>query len=634
MRIPVYRSRIQTTNEAPGRAFQTRKRAQPFVQAALDKGAAGRALTSSIGDYALYRYNMAEQLKLDEASVKVQDELRNLAFDLSQKQQVNALDEDGLWYSESKKIKDRALAELGKNKNTLQKFNATYLMSESNNRFGLRNDLQSIKKTKIAETETKEKELIVSDLIDNDTSLPSGTEKIQEYNNVLGAFAYKQGQKITKLGYDPTVVEDEFRLMQKDIANGVLNVSVNNDPRIAANIISSKDDILEKRRIDLAIRNLDGAEMPEELRIDKAINDVRLRELSTLTGINTDYLVHTLSNIDEVDLIEITNAAFDDAINAVKRENEYEKFAEDTAAENQQTALEFYTAISLQGTEATFNITDFTSRIPSTKAFNRHETLVQNAFDGRSEIDAITAQELLKQIIIENGVSDQMAKVIEDRSLVSTPDKNIAGAHLDADDPLAIENYKTYLALVDNGGITKMDLMSKSSELTSSHFEKLLTRFESVQNETFTTINRNMRFLFDQAEDGAPPGAMAPEKFNGYNSVMEGITDFQLKNPNHTPDQLIGEASRLVKSFGQSLLGDAEIQITEAIERSLKSTAFGTIPDPVFQNNKLINEKEILDAMAQRIADAPESLLSKAQQQQADVLHQINFLNKLRRNVE
>ena len=50
--------------------------------------------------------------------------------------------------------------------------------------------------------------------------------------------------------------------------------------------------------------------------------------------------------------------------------------------------------------------------------------------------------------------------------------------------------------------------------------------------------------------------------------------------------------------------------------------------------NKLINEKEILDAMAQRIADAPESLLSKAQQQQADVLHQINFLNKLRRNVE
>ena len=109
MRIPVYRSRIQATNEAPGRAFQTRKRAQPFVQAALDKGAAGRALTSSIGDYALYRYNMAEQLKLDEASVKVQDELRNLAFDLSQKQQVNALDEDGLWYSESKKIKDRAL---------------------------------------------------------------------------------------------------------------------------------------------------------------------------------------------------------------------------------------------------------------------------------------------------------------------------------------------------------------------------------------------------------------------------------------------------------------------------------------------------------------------------------------------
>jgi hypothetical protein len=115
---------------------------------------------------------------------------------------------------------------------------------------------------------------------------------------------------------------------------------------------------------------------------------------------------------------------------------------------------------------------------------------------------------------------------------------------------------------------------------------------------------------------------------------MEGITDFQLKNPNHTPDQLIEEASRLVKSFGQSLLGDAEIQITEAIERSLKSKAFGAIPDPVFQNNKLINEKEILDAMAQRIKDAPESLLSKAQQQQADVLHQINFLNKLRRNVE
>jgi hypothetical protein len=38
MRIPVFRSQAQMSNEAPGRPITARMRAEPFIQAELRKG--------------------------------------------------------------------------------------------------------------------------------------------------------------------------------------------------------------------------------------------------------------------------------------------------------------------------------------------------------------------------------------------------------------------------------------------------------------------------------------------------------------------------------------------------------------------------------------------------------------------
>ena len=634
MRIPIYRTRATPTNEAPGRSFQTRKNARTFVQAELDKAKPAQAVTEAIGSYALYRYNMAEALKLDEANIEVQDELRNLASDLSAQRDLTALDEGGSWYRESTKIKDRILSKLGKNKNTLQKFNATYLLSESNNRFSLRGNLESAKKTGLEEAEKKLNDLIVGDLIESSKLFTKESQKIEEYDTKLGAWVQGQLSKINKIGFDPTVIENNFREMRVKIAEGVLTSVVANDPFVANKIITYIPDMLEKAKIDNAIRDLEDQEIPEDLLSRQAINQAKLANLARVTGVETDYLVHVMSKTRDVDIVAMTTKAFSDAMDFTQDRINFEKLAEDRQEEQQQDALDFYNKIYLDylsDTNASYSRNDIKNAVPDMLTNPTLELIVANAFGTEEKISAANAQSLLKNIITLRGVDNTMVTVLEQNDILSQS-SNPEGGFRSDDDADAQQLFIRLTEEIDIGILSRKELTAQAFNLSSSQYNSLNSQLKAGRNDAYNKIKSNVRFLFDQSLEKIPPGGFNQEKFDGFVSVMSSLGNYLEQNPLATPMDLREQKDKFVKIFGKTLLNEAEQIIIDAIKSakaSLELNKIAQIPDPIFKNNVLTNRAEIEAALRKRIENANSAQEDTAILQNTTITHHFNFLEKL-----
>jgi hypothetical protein len=308
VRIPIYRSKIQATSEAPGSAIRTRKSAQPFIQAQLDKGKPGQALTNAIGNYALYRYNMAEQLKLDEAVVESKNKLRDLAFNLSQMEDTtNILDGDNpLWFQKSNAIKKQIQKKLGKNKTVNQKFNASFLNDESNLRFSLRGDITEKAKTKTVELNKAKKELIKLELSNTFASA-------DQYNRALDMYLAEEQSKMG-VNFDAKEFAVGVYEMQKEIAAAVGDAFVANNADLAFQLIDLVPDIQIAQEITTSdLSKLTDTEI-EELTADTQIAAKNIARFIGQYGNGAQYLVHTLSQLNEPDVRTIVDKLYDDAL--------------------------------------------------------------------------------------------------------------------------------------------------------------------------------------------------------------------------------------------------------------------------------------------------------------------------------
>ena len=225
MRIPLYQSKLLASNEAPGQAFQTRKNAQPFIQSALRQASVGQQLSASIGAVALHRYNVAEQIKLDEATIEATNALRQLAFDYTKDgNPESVLDGDNpRWFTDVAKIKRDLLKKLGKNKNSLQKFNASFNIAESNQRFGLRNAVTSA-------SNAKQQKLINKKLEAMGIELSGPNANIDTYIKAIQKFDAETAGPIELGTLDSEETFTATYEMQKTVAANVLKTWGNNDP--------------------------------------------------------------------------------------------------------------------------------------------------------------------------------------------------------------------------------------------------------------------------------------------------------------------------------------------------------------------------------------------------------------------
>ena len=137
MRIPVYRSDAQRTNEAPGRSFSARMDARPFVEAALQKGASTRALADAVGAYAEQRGKMIAEAEYNETALALDEEIRTATYDLSRSNDIgNIFDGNKLWEKRMKTIQSNVLGRV-KNSNVRRKLDFSFNQSEIQSRFRL-----------------------------------------------------------------------------------------------------------------------------------------------------------------------------------------------------------------------------------------------------------------------------------------------------------------------------------------------------------------------------------------------------------------------------------------------------------------------------------------------------------------
>jgi hypothetical protein len=137
MRIPIYRSQVQRTNEAPGRSFSARMDARPFVEAALQKGAATRALADAVGAYAEQRGKMIAEAEYNETALALDEEIRTATYDLSRSNDIgNIFDGNKLWEKRMKSIQSNVLGRV-KNSNVRRKLDFSFNQSEIQSRFRL-----------------------------------------------------------------------------------------------------------------------------------------------------------------------------------------------------------------------------------------------------------------------------------------------------------------------------------------------------------------------------------------------------------------------------------------------------------------------------------------------------------------
>ena len=232
MRIPVYRSDAQRTNEAPGRSFSARMDARPFVEAALQKGAVTGALADAVGAYAEQRGKMIADAEYNQTALALEEEMRSASYDLSKSKDIgNIFDGKKLWQRRMDRIQTDVLDRV-KNSNIKRKLGFTFNQSEIQSRFTLQGVVdQKIVKAQQAAIAARQTSEVAK------LSQPGGDPKLRiaAYNAFIGVGS-NPGVNGAMLapgiagGFTSPVAFSKIKVkMKKDIATNYLSNAFGSD---------------------------------------------------------------------------------------------------------------------------------------------------------------------------------------------------------------------------------------------------------------------------------------------------------------------------------------------------------------------------------------------------------------------
>jgi len=139
MQIPVYKSQLRPTSEAPGARITARMNAQPFVNAALQKGAVGTEIINQVGEYANMRYKMIVETQKNEAIFSAKEALMGLSSTLEKSTDfANIFDGENKYNEGVNGVFNELRATVGKNKYALQDFDNSFRQMEIPIKFRLK----------------------------------------------------------------------------------------------------------------------------------------------------------------------------------------------------------------------------------------------------------------------------------------------------------------------------------------------------------------------------------------------------------------------------------------------------------------------------------------------------------------
>jgi len=311
MRIPVYRSDAQRTNEAPGRSFSARMDARPFVEAALQKGASTRALADAVGAYAEQRGKMIAEAEYNETALALDEEIRTATYDLSRSNDIgNIFDGNKLWEKRMKSIQSNVLGRV-KNSNVRRKLDFSFNQSEIQSRFRL----QGVVDDKIIKRDQAAIAARQTNAVAALSQIGATTADYNAWFNAQNPTMTEGGVKTGK--FNPAAVSKANLAQRVDVAAGYVTNRYGAEPTSAMKLISF-------------VNTLDEVEMSN---VDEMLG------VATLTTGIDPYAATVLSQIPRDEALKIVTANLSTAI---KIYDAQEKLAGDLEQQNNKLNQDAY----------------------------------------------------------------------------------------------------------------------------------------------------------------------------------------------------------------------------------------------------------------------------------------------------
>lgn len=143
MRIPVFTSRAQRPGEAPGRSITARMRAEPLIQAELQRGAIVGEALDQVQQYSLMRHKAAVEVQMSESLLAAEEEMNAFARQMQNSAEIYNVfkpDGSGLWSETTAEMRDR-LADNIESRSARNEFIARFNQREQAVRFRLQDEV-------------------------------------------------------------------------------------------------------------------------------------------------------------------------------------------------------------------------------------------------------------------------------------------------------------------------------------------------------------------------------------------------------------------------------------------------------------------------------------------------------------
>lgn len=139
MRIPIYRSQMRLTNEAPGARITARMNPAPFVNAEIEKGGVLTEIATQAAEYSQERYKAIIEAQRNEAIFGAKEKLLQASFNFDNDDDIyNIFDGKKKYDVTVKKIFEDSLKAVGKDKYAQEDFKNAFNTFELAERFRLK----------------------------------------------------------------------------------------------------------------------------------------------------------------------------------------------------------------------------------------------------------------------------------------------------------------------------------------------------------------------------------------------------------------------------------------------------------------------------------------------------------------
>lgn len=541
MRIPIFRSQAQATNEAPGSRIQARMNAQPFVQAALAKGDVLGSVMKGIGDYALVRAKAEAEVQYNEAMLAAEEEMRTLAESLKESGRLgDVINEKGTgsWQLQTKDMRER-LADGLSSRSMTDAFNARFNQQELALRFQLRDAIETRIKARAAAAAKARQDSVVAQLSDPRT------------DPALAAMLL-------------TSSDAELR---ESVANGIMT------PETMTAVNTSMVDKI----VDNVTSGFVGGDPAKAIALSKALEYqaqvdagvMTSAEAAELSGLGPD-ASYTLSVL-RMARPDVAIKALAEAITTANKLDGAldEKRAEQTAAAKAMNDSTYNSAFGVDP-KAPASL-DLTQRLQSVNP----EALALAGIDPNQPITGRQYQDAVTGFLdLQNYLSPDQRKTLDTHR------------NPDATGPFATQtNAAVYAPLYQkqlSGTLTMQDLNSNMGDLSQQDWKALADGIQTEAKESLALVDDAVASAFNFNKLAAPTDDQSKEAQAAYAYVNSQLTrEFNAAREAGTPmtsTQLSTRANELVQERMVSFRATLQQQLSDYLAAQVSSLGVALTP--------------------------------------------------------